>query len=122
MNLAINRFKKGRKGQWQALKRAYARLTVANRPISLETIKEIIKTAENDEKFTSGLGKPLLLSDAGNVTKARAYIFALQAGHRNSDYFSASALVAGLSRFGVESPYPVISTRCGLYGNVRSVK
>lgn len=58
---------------------------------------------------------------AGDACTARAFIFALVASYKNSNYIAPSGLVAGLSRFGVDSPSPIISTRCGLYGNSKTI-
>lgn len=62
-----------------------------------------------------------LIQYPGEISKIRAFIFALTAGEKNDTAFNATNFCAGVSRYGVENPVPCVSMRCQLYGNPKFI-
>ncbi len=62
-----------------------------------------------------------LIQFPGEISKVRAFIFSLTAGLDNNSAFNCDNFLAGITRFGVESPTPCVSMRCQLYGNTKTI-
>ena len=82
---------------------------------------KIVDSALEEEKLGESRHPDKLMSFTGSISQVRAFVFTLMAGNYNSSKVSSNNMLAGLNRFGIENPAPVVSTRCGLYGNSRSV-
>ena len=62
-----------------------------------------------------------LIQFPGEISRIRAFVFALTAGENNDTAFNAENFCSGLARYGVESPTPCVSMRCQLYGNTKTI-
>jgi hypothetical protein len=88
--------------------------------LDFETFTEIIKIALPAGDGTQSIENPFQ-SFPGKISFVRAYVYACTVGKRNTNYFSDDDFLAGINRFGIESPSPSVSTRCALYGNSQDI-
>lgn len=60
------------------------------------------------------------MAQTGEITTIRAMIYALMTS-QNTNRMNVSQFMAGVSRYGVENPTPVIKKRIALFGNTDDV-
>ena len=56
------------------------------------------------------------ISYAKDISCIRAFIYALTCD-QNGQQISVEAFLAGLNRFGIDNPLPIITKRLAMYGN-----
>ena len=60
------------------------------------------------------------MDKAGQLTNARAMLFAYMSGH-NNQVMNEVQFTNGCRRFGVDNPMPTVKKRIALYGNSQTV-
>ena len=84
----------------------------------LENLTEIIDATMPETEVS--LDNPLM-KYTGQMAMVRGYIYAAIASEDNTNVIQDSAFIVECNRYALDNPVPIVSTRCGLYGNSRDV-
>ena len=57
----------------------------------------------------------------GEMSRIRAYVFAVMSSDKNNNEITGKAFIAACSRFAIESPTPTVAWKLALYGNNKSI-
>ena len=79
--------------------------------MSVEAFEMMIKGTRQSNKLSSNM-----LNWAGPISSCRALLYAFYCGTNAADV-SEMEIMAGLNRFGVDNPVPVVTKRLAFYGN-----
>lgn len=94
---------------------------MTNKAVDLDRYIEVIRAGVPEEVEEQIHEDNPLVSFAGKMSHVRAYIYSAIAAPQNNTEMTDPYFIAGLSRFGIENPVPVVSARCWLYGNSRDI-
>jgi len=113
--MMIEEFKSKRKHNQNLLMKNFMRNYQAHEGlINTEELDQILKESVPSESPSA------LVSYPTELTFRRVFIYALTAGQNSYD-INGQELLAGASRFGIDSPLPIVAKRLALYGNEMSM-
>lgn len=86
----------------------------------LDNFIEVLNSSIPDYDAESKHANPLM-QFPGNMSKVRAYLFALMASDSNTNVIHDATFVVACNRYALENPVPSVITKCALYGNSKDI-